>query len=185
MRDLSGEHLAALAAIAALGPARAATTSTTFTVVADAYVAQNQATKNLGTDTRLKVGTSPILRSYLRFSVQGLTGTVLSATLRVNSATSSTVPVSVFGVADTSWGETTITWNTRPALGAALGRITVPDPTPRWFEVDVTNYVRAQVAAGRRLVSFAFTAPAVTTAYIALNSLQASTNKPQLVIEAP
>jgi hypothetical protein len=163
------------------------------TTNADAYVqGGTTASTNFGAapELRVKLGGSldTTRQSFLKFDL-GAAPNVGRARLRVYGALSSTnssnVVANVSAVDDTNWGESTITWNSKPAIGALLGRITVPGVTPQWFEVDVTDYVRAQAAAGRRLVSFALTAPFGTTAYITLNSMQASSNQPQLVVEAP
>jgi hypothetical protein len=58
--------------------------------VADAYVSAAAPTANYGTLSALRVDGSPIVRSYLRFTVSGLSGTVSKETLRIyaNSAQS-------------------------------------------------------------------------------------------------
>jgi hypothetical protein len=45
----------------------------------------------------------------------------------------------------------------------------------------VTNYVKSERTAGRRLVSFALHCPAPSTAGLAAHSREAS-NKPQLIV---
>ena len=58
-------------------------TTTTFKSVADAHVDASVATRNFGASSKLRVDASPDVRSYLRFTISGLTGTVTRATLRV------------------------------------------------------------------------------------------------------
>jgi hypothetical protein len=72
-----------------LHPSQAATTQT-FKTVADAYVSQKTPNSNYGAKTSLKAGASPLMRSYLRFSVAALAGQVTRATLRLYETSSST-----------------------------------------------------------------------------------------------
>jgi hypothetical protein len=57
--------------------------TTTFAPVADSYVDASAPTTNHGTALSLRVDGSPVVRSFLRFSVGGLGGTVSSASLRI------------------------------------------------------------------------------------------------------
>jgi hypothetical protein len=85
------------------------------------------------------VDNSPDIRSYLRFDVQGLSSGVSSATLRL-FVQSGTTPYDVSSVNNNAWGETTITYNNAPAVGAlinASGAISSGD----WIEVDVTSTI--------------------------------------------
>ena len=51
---------------------------------------------------------------------------------------------------DSTWGESTLTWNTRPTTGAALASTTIATSTQKWYEWDVTSFLQAERAAGRR-----------------------------------
>src|SRR5215207_446011 len=63
--------------------AQALSSTVSFTAVADAYVSSARPGRNFGTQTRLEVDSSPVENTYLRFNVQGLTGSVTGATLEV------------------------------------------------------------------------------------------------------
>src|SRR4051794_37602279 len=104
--DYSGE---ASGTTAQLGPVR------TFTPVADAYVDAGNATKNFGSATALSVDASPVQESYLKFNLSGLTGnTVTSAKLRVYVSDNGSVKGgSVAKMSNTSWAESTVTYNNR------------------------------------------------------------------------
>jgi hypothetical protein len=111
-----------------------------FTPVADARVEQARPTTNFGSATTLIADTSPRTESYLRFTVTGLNGSAQSAKLRlwVLDATSNGPPVS--SCASTTWSETGIIWNTKPATNGARddkGSIA----RGRWVEYDVTPFV--------------------------------------------
>ncbi|MDQ3866797.1 MAG: DNRLRE domain-containing protein, partial [Actinomycetota bacterium] len=119
----------------------ASNSTTTFAVVADAYVVQNQSTKNFGTAKQLNVQASPTARSYLRFNTQGLSGTVLSATLRLHASSSSTDGYDVRAVADNSWGENTITYGNAPAVATTVTRSSGAFSSGQWVSTDITPLV--------------------------------------------
>jgi hypothetical protein len=86
---------------------------------------------------------------YLRFNLSALPSNMEGATIKLRLFTPSsttTVPVKVHAVASDTWGETTLTWNNRPAVGAELTTLTL-GPTGasgEIFEVDVTDYIKQQ-----------------------------------------
>jgi fibronectin type 3 domain-containing protein len=168
---------AATAVGAFLAGARAATTTTTFTTVADAYVSQNRATSNFGTANKVRVQDSPIIRTYLRFDVQGLSGTITKATLRLHAASGATIGFDVRSVASSSWGETTITYANAPAPGATAVASSGAFANGVWLSLDVKPLV-----TGDGPVSFALTT--TNTNAISLDSREGAANTaPQLVVE--
>ena len=126
--------------------------------------------------------------SYMTFDV-GQLCTVLSVKVRVFGKLSSSNPanlkVSAFPVSNTSWTETGITWNNKPAAGSLLATATVLNTTDAWYEWDVTAFVRAEITAGRHIVSIALKDQANTSNQGIFNSRQAASNKPQLVVVTP
>jgi len=66
---------------ASLSPAGAATVSKTYNADADARVEQSNPSTNYGTSGTLTVDGNPVVESYVRFGVSGLSGTVTKATL--------------------------------------------------------------------------------------------------------
>ena len=150
-------------------------TTFTFVPVADSYVNETSPTSNYGTSSSLRVDGSPFVRSYLRFNVQGLAGTITKATLRVYATSSSSVGYGASGVSDNSWGETTLNYTNAPALGpvvASSGSFT----GPIWKELDVTVLI-----TGDGTYSIALTTPHTTA--ISFASREAGANAPQLIIE--
>jgi RHS repeat-associated protein len=119
----------------------------------------------------------------MRYDLTPETAVVATAKLRIYAALSAagSVPTTAYSVASTTWGETTITWNNKPARGAARGTATVNSTTYAWYEIDVSAYVRSELAAGRKLVSFAYHDAANAGVAIRANSRE-GVNKPQLVI---
>jgi hypothetical protein len=88
--------------------------------------------------------------TFLRFELSGIKGRVSEARVRL-------VPVRVGRpfdnaaavVADNQWGETALTWDTKPASGPAFARWTVHQGQP--VEFDVTRLVQEALAGDRKL----------------------------------
>jgi Glycosyl hydrolase family 26 len=167
-----------LAAARLAGPAAAASVTKTFSSVADSYVSQKFPSANYGSKTALRLQGTPIQRAYLRFDVQGLTLPVVRATLRLYATSGSSVGYTIRAVADTSWGEKTITYANAPALTAgSTDPPSGPFTSAQWVSVDVTQFVH-----GNGLASFAATSTSSTTISLASREYGASF-APQLVVE--
>ena len=132
---------ALISVLACASSASAATT--TFRPVADSYVDASRPTRNYGLSTGIKVDGSPVLKGYLKFDVAGLTEPVARATLRLYSHSSTGTGVTVHGVADDGWGESTLTAANAPAHGAAAAS-TGAFGNRVWVSVDVTSLVQEQ-----------------------------------------
>ncbi len=143
--------------------------------VADSYVSDAAAATNYGTGTALRVDGSPLVRSYLRFNVQGITGGVSQASLRVFANSAQSVGYEVHAVADSSWGETAITFANAPPFAAGSAGSSGPASTGIWTTVDVTSLI-----TGNGLVSLALTTPNTTA--LSLASRESGGNAPQLII---
>lgn len=141
---------AIVAAISGVGPANAGTQ--TYRTVADAYVSDANRTSNFGTETTLKVDASPLMRGYVQFAVQNLTGTVTRATLRLHTRSSSKRGIEVRGVASSSWSETAINFANAPAPSSTVTRTSGSFSSGEWLSLDVTPLV-----GGNGSVSFALT----------------------------
>jgi hypothetical protein len=165
-------------------------------VQADVYVRDgSSASSNFGTAAALVVKNTGTTNSgynrwvYLRFDLSGVSGTVSSSKLRlfgsVNSSTSATVTTALYPVSTTSWTETAITWNNRPASGAsALSSSVVTNASATWYEWDATAYVASELAAGRKVVSLVLKNVTTSSATTTFNAREASSNRPVLVVDA-
>lgn len=71
---------------------------------------------NYGTSGNLVIDGSPVDRGYLRFDLRGLQGDVTQAMLSLHALKDSGA-LDLRGVADTSWRESTVTYNNAPAIG--------------------------------------------------------------------
>jgi hypothetical protein len=163
--------------------------SVTLLPVEDAYVRDGTfAATNFGTSATLHVksdaGAGLTRHAYLRFDL-GSIATVSSAKFRgyAHLTAADTVRAILYPVTG-SWSESTLVWNSRPGTVSTspLGSMTVTSTASSWFEVDVTSYVRNEQQAGRRLVSLALQCPAGSVERLDLNSREASSNRPELVV---
>ena len=115
----------------------------TFITEADAQVRQSSPDTNYGNATTLQVekASDGDIESFIRFTVTGLSGTVLSARLHLYAPTNGTRNGPAVYSTDTSWTETEITWNTRPARtsNAVDNKDNISAGT--WVEYDVTSLV--------------------------------------------
>src|SRR4051812_43895587 len=102
MRSRKGivRHGVAAASVAlAIVAAPAAHAATTLTPVADSYADASLSSTNYGALTKLRTDGSPVVRSYLRFNVQGW-APGSTATLRVPPASNLTSGIQVTSVGD-------------------------------------------------------------------------------------
>src|SRR3954471_4729607 len=171
---------AALLILTALaGASPAAATTATFTPAADSYVDNSLPSTNYGTLTKIRTDGSPVVRSYLRFDVQGwVPGSRATLRLMPTSTLASGASLQVARVTDTTWGERTITAANAPVVGSVLA--TTPLPVAgTWLSADVTPAISAS-----GLVSFALTSTNTTAEALASREAGAA-SAPQLVIDPP
>ncbi len=150
---------------------------------ADSWVNSNNVTQNNGGNNNLQIeNTTKQTDAYLKFDTTSISN-ISSAKLRLKASLNNagSVVSTAYSVADTTWGETTIAWFNKPALGTVLGSITVVSTSYAWFEIDVTAYVQSEFSVGRKVVSFAYHNNAISTPLIKANSRESS-SPPQLLI---
>jgi acid phosphatase type 7 len=148
--------------------------SISLTPVADAYVDSSSSGTNYGSGGTLRVDGSPTVRSYLRFDLSRISGTIAQARLRIYANSASTNGISLYPVSVSSWGETNITYSTAPSLGS-LFATTGPVSAGTWKEIDVTSLIKSSA-----LVSLALGTPGATA--ISLASRESGANAPQLIV---
>jgi hypothetical protein len=150
---------------------------------ADAFVNLNQPTTNKGGSASLKVRNS-IKEIYIRFPLSGLPPgeSVANATLRLfaSSDPQCALGVQVLRAASDSWSENTITWNNRP--GSTGG---VLSTASGWAAGAYVSWNVTAALSGATSVNFVLRMPAGCNASTdaTFNSSEASTNRPQLVVE--
>jgi hypothetical protein len=130
---------------------------------------------NFGTSTQFRVDGSPIVRTYIRFNVQGLSGTITRVRLRVFANSSSSSGYIVSGVSNNTWSESTINYNNAPPIGSSAGSSSGFSGGV-WTTVDITTLV-----TGNGTINMALTTSSSTA--ISLASRESGANAPQLIVE--
>ena len=145
-----------------------------FTAIADSQVRSSSPSGNWDTFATMRVrGGSEIYRSFVKFDVTGVTGTISNAVLRVYATDGSPDAGGAWAVSS-GWTESGITWGTAPAItGAALDQAgSVPNLA--WAEFDVTAAV-----TGSGPVSFGLATPSSNSTFW---STREGTFPPELVL---
>lgn len=178
--DAAG-NLSAASNTASATTTAGSTSSVTLLPTDDAYTRDStNAANNYGSDSLLIVKTDSTggnRNSYLKFNLASVASTVNSAKLRIYGSSSAATTLTAYQAAD-SWTNAGLTWNNAPAAGSAAGSV-VLGATAMYYDIDVSAYVRAQVA-GDRVITFVLKESAGK--YTTFNSSNHSTNRPQLII---
>ena len=88
----------------------------------------------------------------------------------------------IYSVSNTTWSETGITWNNKPTTGSTLrGSFTVTGTSATWYEIDLTSFIQAEFAAGRKVVTLVLRNPNISDAQTLIPSDETA-DGPQLVI---
>jgi hypothetical protein len=165
----------------------------TLAPTADSYVRASNAGSNFGTATTVTVQqgstTSNQRWTYLKFDLASVP-TITNAKVRlfgaVSATTTTAIQTAVYSVSNTTWTETGLTWNNKPASGStALATTTIVNNSTaaRWYELDVTAYLAAEKAAGRNVVTLALKNLANSTPFVSFTSREgAAANRPQVLV---
>lgn len=172
------------AAELAAGPAGATRTASgrrshTFVAVADAKVDAANPNRDYGSSRTLRVDAKPMIRSYLRFQVSGLTGTVRSATLRVWANSRQRPGYLASQLSGAAWSESTITFAKQPAGATQATPLDSSGPVTAgsWTSVDVTPLLDGGHGAGSLVLE---TSGATG---LSLASREDAAHAPRLVVE--
>ena len=179
----SGVSVAALvtgtaAVLTAVAPSATAA-ATTFTPIADAYVADNAPNTNFGSSNLLGVDASEVKRTFVTFTVSGVTAPIQSVKLRMHVADIKNAGSPSGGsyrlMSNTAWVESAVTWNAQPAIdGASLGTLgSVSRNT--WVELDLTGTITGDG-------TYSIGGVSTSTNGADFDSRESGTNAPQLVI---
>jgi hypothetical protein len=156
--------------------------------VMDAYVREGEPATNFGSESLLKVKDQPnsgnTRHAYLMFDIGSASATVGSAKLRVYGKNGTgTIALGAYAVSDIKWKEDDITWNGRPLPRDKQGGDVLIGTTAKYHEFDVTEFVRDRRALGRNFFAIALLPEDETTnSPVELNSREANTHKPQLIV---
>ena len=152
----------------------------TVTPSDDTYVTSSSPTAVNGSANNLRVrhSGSTQLHTYLKFSVSGA-GSVGSATLRLWVLDASVDGGSLFEVPDSTWSESSMSWNTRKPISGGAIDSAGPVAVGSWVELDVSSLV-----SGDGTYSFALISAVSDVARYASSEASAAT-RPQLVLSGP
>lgn len=168
--------------------AAATPTGIVLSPVADAYVqGGSYANTKFGTSTVLQCKTDPsnaayTRESYLRFNLASLTGTIVAAKLRlkVESITGSGQDThTAYLVSNDNWIESTLTWNNKPAAGAALAAAVSP-AAGSWMELDLTAQAANELAGDKALSAVLISSGTILVGYFSREA--AVGNRPELSV---
>ncbi len=147
------------------------------------------ANQNFGNDGSILVkrsaNTGNTREGYLRFdlnSVNAINTAKLRLTGRLSAATVGGLLTNVYSASNTTWSESSLTWNNKPAAGSTIrGSLRVTGTTNATYEVDLTSLLKSEFAAGRKVVTLVLKNPNVSDPWTIFASDESGT-PPQLVI---
>ena len=94
------------------------------------------------------------------------------------------IQLGVFSASATTWTESGLTWASKPATGStAVATTAVSGTAKKWYEVDLTSFLKAEKAAGRNVVTLAVKS-LTTTSTVCSFASDETPNGPQLVVQA-
>jgi hypothetical protein len=157
--DVAGNESARSSPISVTTPAAGSSKTLTFAPTDDATVDASNPTVNSGSSNRLTVDGSPVNNVLLKFNVTGtagcpVTGAKLRLTVGSTSNDNSAYGGDLYPVSDTSWSESTVTWNTKPAAGTTkVGSIGSAVSLNTSYLVDATPLVKGDGLVSMQLSS--------------------------------
>jgi Carbohydrate binding module (family 6) len=167
------------------------TTTTTIKSTTAAYVRGGTfANQNFGSDSQLvvKKDLSPSFsrETYIKFDLSSV-ASIGSAKLRLfgnlGDTNSSSVKIDILSSTNTTWTESGLTWNNRPATETTVrGSFTVTGTAGKTYDIDLTSYLKAQNTAGHNTVTLVLRGNTTATTPVTFASDEADANGPQLVI---
>lgn len=108
----------------------------------DATIKSKSPDINFGLESDLQADNLPYDNFLLKFDVAGVNGRpVLSAKLRLHNVNESDMGGDLYYVADNTWDENTVTWNTAPIAGSTILASLGPVSKNTWYEIDLTSLV--------------------------------------------
>ena len=152
--------------------------SLSFGPDADSSVFEGTPDTNLGSDTALEIDSTDggfERQAYLRFTVTGVTEPVLSAEVRLFVTNASPSGGIMTTVSDDSWGESSITWNNKPAIDGA-----VLSSAGEVVSGEIVSFDVSSAVTGDGTLSVAITT--LSTNGVDYSSKEASSNRPVLEV---
>jgi GH25 family lysozyme M1 (1,4-beta-N-acetylmuramidase) len=147
------------------------------------------ASRNFGSDSSLLVKRSSsstnTRESYIKFDLSSrasINSAKLRLTGRLSAATTGGILTRVYSASNTSWSESGLTWNNKPSAGTTIrGSFTVTGTTNSVYEIDLTSFLQAEFAAGRKVITLVLKNPNVSDAWSIFGSDESAT-PPQMIV---
>jgi chondroitin-sulfate-ABC endolyase/exolyase len=151
----------------------------------DSFVHDGSPTANNGTAWDMWIknnGANYIRKAYIGFKISGNNITqIANAKLRLYASYVDAPGFTIYVSKTTNnWRETTVTYLIRPTTGTSINSFTVN--AVGQYELDVTSFVKSEFLVGADSVSFVLESITAANRMIKLNTKEASSNKPELVI---
>jgi chitodextrinase len=155
-----------------------ASTTVTANPIADAKVQEQNPGSNFATTTlQVDAGSGVRVNSYLRFTINGLSGAIQSAKLRALATSDGTSFGPSVSATNGSWTETGVTWSNQPGpTGPSYGGATAIPPNT-WAEWDVKPLV-----TGNGTYNFVLTTPNTDGIFFSSREDANTANRPQLIV---
>ncbi len=91
--------------------------------------------------------------------------------------------MAAYGATNTTWSQSTLTYNNRPLSGTTvLGTVSVSGTAQNWYEMDLTNYLKAEKAAGRNTVTVVLKNLQTGDPFTYFYATESGVNRPHLVV---
>jgi uncharacterized repeat protein (TIGR02059 family) len=184
LQDLAGNDAPAFTGVAVTNDTSGGGGTVTLTPLADAYVKSSAPGTNYGgaTSLQLRDGSSDgsaTARTYLKFDLSGISGTITSVKLRVFVTDAGTASGGVSATGNDfsgggAWTEGALTWSNAPAPGSVLASL----PTNALGTVEITLPASAFASGGP---VFSLVLAAANTNSVFVTSKEGA-NPPQLVV---
>ncbi len=146
------------------------------------------AAQNFGTSSDLIVkranSADSTREAYLKFDLSSVSA-IASAKLRLSAKTTESAAsllTNVYSSTSTSWSETGLTWNNKPLATTTIrGSFTATGSTVKSYEIDLTSFLKSELAAGRKIVTLVLKNSVVSSAQTVIASDETASG-PQLIV---
>ncbi|WP_158289582.1 fibronectin type III domain-containing protein [Paenibacillus flagellatus] len=159
----------------------AASSATEFSPADDVLNASGTIYPN-GPSLGIQNNGNSIYFSYLQGNFNGYSGSSAErATLKLYTASKpgKTMNLTITGLQDNSWTESTVTSSNLPSEAGAVNLGLLPVSAPGWYEFDITNFVNSHM--GDKKVSFKLSDPLKQAIPVSFNSSENPYNRPIIV----
>jgi hypothetical protein len=153
--------------------------------VADTYArggtfAGNNYGSQAGMITKVADNESYTRESFMKFDVSGINTAIGEAYLHVYGTIVNSAVIEAWASDNTTWSETGLTWNNRPATQTLLDEVPIGNNSESYFTWDVSSHVAEAHRRGDTHVTLALKAKATTEKEVSWNSREAGINIPIL-----